>query len=102
MYDEAGRLRASAVVTALTWMVRDFQAEEEWPELERPLRRSRSARQRASRSCSTTCAVASTCRSGSPTPKAAVELLGEAAWPRIRATFAPKGGPLRRTRVSAS
>jgi len=30
------------------------------------------------------------------------ELLGDEAWPRIRATFAPKGGPLRRTRVNAS
>ena len=30
------------------------------------------------------------------------ELLGEAAWPRIRAIFAPRGGPLRRTRVRAS
>ena len=33
LYDAAGLGRASTVVTALTWMVRDFQAEEEWPEM---------------------------------------------------------------------
>ena len=33
-YDETGRVSAGAVVTALIWLVRDVQAEEEWPEMD--------------------------------------------------------------------
>jgi hypothetical protein len=73
-------------------MVRDFQAEEEWPEMERPPY----GRRRVALLLYDVC-----CCLNVP-ERQARELLGEVAWPRIRATFAPKGGPLRRTRVNAS
>ena len=36
LYDANGLGRPSAIVTALTWMVQDYQVEEEWPDMERP------------------------------------------------------------------
>jgi len=44
--DDQARIRPSTVVTALTWMVRDFQAEEEWPEMDRAVERARRIGQR--------------------------------------------------------
>jgi hypothetical protein len=89
-------------------MVQDFQAEEDWPEMERPPCGRRRVALLLYDVCCCLRAPERLADAARWTPKAdrrsgrAVELLGGAAWPRIRAAFAPKGGPVRRMRVHAS